>query len=168
MMMLRNQIYDEIAEHDAPKQVLKAYWPHRGPSRTLAEVCKQTRREYLPRLHQDLVLWLFNSHIKTDSTTDWLEIFGRSRVPLTRTFRIWYDLFYCKIVLRGKNSENQVTVRYDWHEDESEDHEAVDAAAEAFVQRHLHRYESGPYLTVEGMEKIIEHVRLRMAQQKDE
>ncbi|KAF7194906.1 hypothetical protein HII31_03743 [Pseudocercospora fuligena] len=134
---LRNQIYDEVAEHDAPRQVLKAYFPLRGPLRALAEVCQQTRREYLPRLHQDLDLWLFDSYVKADSTMEWLKVFGRSRVPLTRRFCIWCDPFSCVIALHGKNSEKQVTVRYDWDEHPIKDSEAGDAAAEEFVQSHL-------------------------------
>ncbi|KXT13370.1 hypothetical protein AC579_2949 [Pseudocercospora musae] len=165
---LRNQIYDGVAEHDAPKQALKAYFPHRGPPRTLADVCKQTRREYLPRLHQDLALWLFDSYVKSDSTMEWLDIFGRSRVPLTRKFCIWCDPFCCKIVLHGKNSEKQLTVRYDWFADESEDYEAEDAAAEEFVRSHVQHCESDPYLALEGLEKVSGHVRSRMAQRKAE
>lgn len=165
---LRNQIYNEVAEHDAPKQVLKAYFSDPRPSRTLAEVCRQTRRVYLPRLHRDLDLWLFDSYVKSDSTMEWLDIFGRSRVPLTRKICIWYDPFCCEIVLHGKNSEKQVTVRYDWYEEPMEEDEAVDAAAEAFVQSHLHPCESGPHLTVEGLEKIIDHVRAQMAQRTEE
>ncbi|EME78588.1 uncharacterized protein MYCFIDRAFT_199758 [Pseudocercospora fijiensis CIRAD86] len=167
---LRNQIYDEIAEHDAPKQVLKAYYQkYRAPPATFAEVCQQTRQEYLPRLHRDLDLWLFDSYVKPDSTMRWLDIFGRSRVPLTRKICIWYDPFCCKIVLHGNKSEKQVTVRYlDWYGDPIENSEAVDAAAEAFVQSHLQPCGSDPYLTLEGLKKVIDFVRIRMANTKDE